>query len=99
MASSTKVKCQFCGEEKSKSGILLHETKCKQNPANKTEPKSEPKKNEIVKEVDLKQEYERMKEEIEPKKQEQEKDLVQCGSCGAAVKRGKYCSACGCEWE
>lgn len=40
--TDVKVPCQFCGEEKSKSGLPMHELHCKKNPKNISKPKKEP---------------------------------------------------------
>jgi rRNA maturation endonuclease Nob1 len=54
----------------------------------------------ILKEINMKQEFENMSEKINPKVQKEEEKAYECGACGKKFndKMG-YCPACGVQFE
>lgn len=57
-----------------------------------------PSKSNILKQINMKQEFDKMTEKINPKKEAEEK--FECGACGKKFnERYGHCPHCGCEFD
>jgi len=94
---TTGYKCGVCGKVlKSKSGLTRHRTRMHgKQAANNETPLTTPlaHNTSIVKRINLKSEYDKMTEVINPKQKEKK---YRCGSCGHEFdEKVNFCAKCG----